>query len=217
MPNRVEQLSKLLTEATLRRAEIQPDPPADFRPWSLENLTGRLTEISGQGATAQLTAAIGLVVDAQAQGEPVAWVTLPGSIFYPPDASESGVDLDALAVVRAPGANAAARAADRLVRSGAFGLVVIDIGTDNRVPDALQGRLVGLAQKHDAAIVCLTEKPSDSPSLGSIVSLRVEVMREALGQTRPEGFRCKLKVIKDKRRGPNWEHSERVRGPAGLR
>lgn len=217
MPNRVEQLSKLLTEATLRRAEIQPEPCPDFQPWSLPNLTGRLTEISGQGAVAPLTAAVGLVVEAQAQSEPVAWVTLPDSVFYPPDANESGVDLDALAVVRATSAPEAARAADRLVRSGAFGLVVLDIGADSRIPDGLQGRLVGLAQKHDTAIVCLTDKSGDAPSLGSMVSLRVEVVREALGHPDYKGFRCKIKVLKDKRRGPNWEHAEVLRGPAGLR
>jgi recombination protein RecA len=216
MSDRVEQLHELLTEATLRRGEIQPE--CDSAPWSLANLTGRLTEISGQGAVAPLTAAIGLVVEAQSQSEPVAWITLPESVFYPPDANESGVDLDALAVVRAPCARDAARAADRLVRSGAFGLVILDIGADDRISDSLQGRLVGLAQKHDAAIVCLTEKPSDSPSIGSMVSLRVEVMRETVEHPQSStGFRSKVKVLKDKRRGPNWQHSEILRGPAGLR
>jgi recombination protein RecA len=214
--SRVEQLRSLLTTANLRHAEIQPQqsPPL----WNRDNLSGRLTEISSDGASATLTTAIGLVLDTQRQGDPVVWITLPSSIFYPPDVDDSGVDLDALAVVRAPLASAAARAADRLVRSGAFGLIILDLGKDAYLPNAMQGRLVGLAQKHDTAIVCLTEKSSDTPSLGSMVSLRVTTLREKLTPDIPAGgFRCKLEVVKDKRRGPNWKHSETVRGPSGLR
>ena len=43
----------------------------------------------------------------------------------------------------------------------------------------IQGRLVTLAQTHDAAIVCLTEKPADAASLGSLVSLRAEACAAA--------------------------------------
>src|SRR5687768_13412852 len=67
-----------------------------------EQLTGRLVELSGVGAVATLSAAIGLVIDAQVAGEPVAWIALPPATFYPPDLADSGVDLDALVVVRAP-------------------------------------------------------------------------------------------------------------------
>jgi recombination protein RecA len=182
--------------------------------WGREQLSGRLTEISGVGAVASLTAAIGLVLEAQMQSEPVAWITLPETLFYPPDVAESGVDLDALVVVQVPGALAAARAAERLVRSGAFGLVILDLGRDARIPMCLQGRLVSLAKRHDAAIVCLTATSPDSASLGSMVSLRAEAVRDKLAGGH---FRCKLNVLKDKRRGPSWTHTEVVRGPAGLR
>jgi recombination protein RecA len=182
--------------------------------WGREQLSGRLTEISGVGAVASLTAAMGLVIEAQLQSEPVAWISLPATLFYPPDVADSGVDLDALVVVQVPGALDAARAADRLVRSGAFGLIVLDLGRDARIPTGLQGRLVSLAKRHDTAIVCLTAKSADSESLGSMVSLRAEALRDKVtgGQ-----FRCKLNVLKDKCRGPNWTHTEVVRGPAGLR
>lgn len=182
--------------------------------WALSELAGRLSEISSKGASAALTAAVSLVLEAQHQGEPVAWVTARASTFFPPDVSDSGVDLDSLAVVRVPGARGAARATDQLVRSGAFGLVVLDLGERADISMATQGRLVGLAQRHDTAIVCLTEKPESSPSIGSMVSLRAVVQRGAIG---PDRFRCKVKALKDKRRGPNWEHAEVVRGPAGMR
>ncbi len=177
-------------------------------------MAGRLTEISGQGAVASLTAAMSLILEAQHEGEPTAWVTCAPGTFFPPDAADSGVDLEALAVIRVQTPPDAARAADRLVRSGAFGLIVLDLGKDADIPLALQGRLVGLAQRHDTAIVCLTDKPESSPSLGSMVSLRAEAMRAEVGDDR---FRCKVRVIKDKRRGPNWSHAEVLRGPAGMR
>jgi recombination protein RecA len=215
MSARTLQIQRLLANAGVRRAE---EAGCDLlRPeggWNRDALSGRLTEISGSGASASLTAAVELVVGAQAQGEPVAWITLPNSSFYPPDVADSGVDLESLVVVRAPNAKDAARVADRLVRSGAFGLLVLDLVQRAEMAVAMQGRLVGLAQKHDTAIICLTEKSSDSASLGSMVSLRAEVVRESLGEGR---FRCKVTVIKDKRRGPGWTHTVLARGPDGLR
>lgn len=176
-------------------------------------MSGRLVELSGAADSASLTMAIGLVLDAQREAEPTAWISLPVSGFYPPDVADSGVDLDALVVVRVPDALAAARATERLVRSGAFGLVIMDLGAGARLPIAAAGKLVGLAQRHDAAIVCLTEKDAETGSLGSMVSLRAEALRETAGQR----FRCKVRVLKDKRRGPGWTHEEDVRGPPGLR
>ena len=175
-------------------------------------LTGRLVELSAQGASATTTAAIALVRSAQEEGEPVAWIALPRASFYPPDVADSGVDLDALVVVRAADATIAARAAERLLRSGAFGLIVIDLGPDQIVPTAHQGRLVTLAQQHDAAVVFLTEKPADASSLGSLISLRAEAMRRRDG-TR---FACAVRALKDKRRGPGWDEEEAYRAPAGM-
>ena len=187
---------------------------SSVRPWGLKQVAGRLVEISGAGAAAALTLAFGLVLEAQRRGEPVAWIALEERGFYPPDAAEGGVDLDALVVVRVANAKAVGRAADQLVRSGAFGLIVLDLGAGADVPTPLQTRLVGLAQKHQTALLCLTEKGSELPSLGSLVSLRVQAQRERVCDDR---FSCGLAVLKDKRRGPTWTHVEVYRGPAGLR
>ena len=65
-------------------------------------MAGRLVEISGQRAVANLTVAFGLVLEAQKRNEPVAWVTLRQSTFYPPDVADSGISLAHLAVVRVP-------------------------------------------------------------------------------------------------------------------
>jgi recombination protein RecA len=180
--------------------------------WSRAELSGRLTEISGQGATSSLSLAATLVLDAQRAGEPCAWLGRRGSCFFPPDLAASGVDLAALAVIFTPSASAAARAAGRLVRSGGFGLVLVDLGSGADVPSPLQGRLSGLALKHETAIVLLTQKPLSSPSLGSMISLRVEARRSPEGEAR---FRVQLDVLKDKRRGPGWSHEETFQGPPG--
>lgn len=182
--------------------------------WSLAALRGRLVELSARGAAATLTAAIDVVAEAQTQGEPVAWLTLTQSSFYPPDAAESGIDLAALVVVRAPDATTLARAAERLLRSGAFGLIILDFGAQAELSMQIQGRLVTLAQTHDAAIVCMTEKSNDAASLGSLVSLRAEALRS----TRAEHgeLTVTLRALKDKRRGPGWAHALKRRGPAGM-
>jgi recombination protein RecA len=203
-----------------------PDDGGDAAPecgsrWGLDALRGRLVELSARGATATLTAAIELVVEAQQAAEPVAWVTLGNATFYPPDAADSGVDLAALAVVRVHDATAAARAAERLLRSGGFGLVVIDFGGGNivEVPVAHQGRLVTLAQIHDAAVVCITEKPGEAPSLGSLVSLRAEALRLHAPEGRDggeRGYHVTLRALKDKRRGPGWTRTTKLRGPPGV-
>lgn len=188
---------------------VQPLPWGEG-PWSLEETKGRLVQLEGEGA---LTLAVELVADAQRSGEPAAWVCVE-SDFYPPDAATSGVDLESLVVVRVPDALSAVRAADRLVRSGGFGLVVVDLTTDADVPLAVQGRLVGLAQRHEAAVVCLTRTPPGSPSLSPLVSLRARVRRERVA---PGVFACVLEPLRDKRRGTGWTWRRDYDGPAGLR
>ena len=103
--------------------------------WSRARLAGRLVELSGRGATAVLTLAVGLVVEAQRESEPVAWIQGTSDSFYPPDLAAAGVDLAALPVIRAGGPAGAARAASQLARSGAFGLLVLDLGVDRASPN----------------------------------------------------------------------------------
>jgi len=156
--------------------------------------------------------AFGLVLDAQKRGEPVGWATSTESSFYPPDAAQLGIDLAALVIVRVPKADAIARAGEKLLRSGGFGLVVLDLGLAD-IPVPLQSRLTGIAQHHHSALVCLTEKDSKAFSLGSLVSLRVHADRKRVGNNE---FACSLSVLKDKRRGPTWTHEELRHGPSGL-
>ncbi|MGH9382365.1 MAG: recombinase A [Thermoanaerobaculia bacterium] len=206
----------------------QGSPTTDRARWTLPALSGRLVELSGLGASATLSLAFSLVADAQGRQEPVAWVACHGSSFFPPDAAACGVDLDNLPVVFTPTAARAARAGERLLRSGAFGLVVLDLaGERPLLPQALISRLAGLAEKHDAVVAVLTAKPAERTSLGSLVSLRAEARRtafsgglaQALGRVErqvPGRYACRLEVLKDKRRPPGWTHEEIRLGPPGL-
>ena len=221
------QLSNLTGHAAGLRAGTGAPAPVG---WSYAALAGRLVELSAGWNSAALTLATSLVWQAQRAGEPTAWITREADAFFPPDAAANGVDLAALAVVRVPGNNTArapgndsgrepamwavARAAGRLARSGAFGLIVLDLGARARMSAALQGSLVQQAQRHGTAIVCLTEKPPRSSSLGALVALRGQARRHRMGEAR---FACVLEICKDKRRGPGWTHEEEAHGPPGLR
>jgi len=185
----------------------QVSRPSGEAAWTLAEVAGRVVEVSALGASASLTAVAVLVRDAQRRGEPVAWVSGQGSLFFPPDLAAWGVDLEALAVVRLASSAPALIAADELLRSGAFGLVVLDLGTGD-APMAAWARLAGLAQRQDAALVVLTEKAPEASSLGSFVSLRLDAL--------PGDPGYRLVVRKDKRRGPGSCHEGACDGPPGL-
>jgi recombination protein RecA len=192
---------------------IEKDLSSKSAGLSRAELSGRLVELSGQGSMANLTLACGLILDAQREGETAAWITERKSSFYPPDAASVGIDLEALAVLRCPDKTAFVRTADRLARSGAFGLLILDLGAKDDLPLPQQSRLAGLARKHDMAIVFLTEKADDAPSMGSLISLRgrTRSYREADGR-----FICSFEAVKDKRRGPGWVWKAVHHGAPGL-
>ncbi len=145
---------------------------------------GRLVEISSENeASAALNVAMQLVREAQQAGESVAWVATGASIFFPPDALEAGIDLAALVVVRAFEREAmrwgdrihtGVQAAEILLDSGGFGLVVLDLagGGCRSLAPAAQARLAVPAKRRQAALLALTNKPADAPSIGARVGLR---------------------------------------------
>ncbi len=151
---------------------------------------GQLLELSGR-VPGKLSTVARLVARAQAEGEPVAWVAArDATSFYPPDFARAGVALAQLIVVRVPpeqGAHVLVRASEVLLRSGAFGLVVIDFGaaplldphaepraSTPRGELAWQSRLAGLARMHLARVALLTSSPREQPSLGPLIGLRIE-------------------------------------------
>jgi recombination protein RecA len=178
---------------------------------------GRLIEVAGAEDSAALTLTTSLILDAQQAGEQTAWILPADTPFFAPDVLDRGIDLDALVVVHIPTAAAGARAADKLIRSGSFGLVVLDAGSDPRVPPPLLARLASLAQRNHSALIFLTQHgltPAGASSLGSLISLRVRARRQRITV---DQFRCWLEVLKDKRRGPTWGYEEVCRGAPGMR
>lgn len=182
--------------------------------WSFDALRGRLIELAIDGNGSALTAAMDIALQAQLGAEPVAWISATNTLFYSVDAELFGLDLSALAVVRARSVLSSLRSAERLMRSGAFGVVVLDLGPMPQVPPAALGKLVKLAQLHDAVVICLTVTKHGRTSLGSMVSLRVISKRERVGDGR---FACRVEALKDKQRGPGWVVESERSGPLGLR
>lgn len=205
------------------------------QPFSPEELAGRLIEISdpGQGPDqlgASTSWAAARVAEAHRRGDTAAWILCSGDDAkrgqpYPPDLAEQGIDLAALPIVCARDGAAVLQAADVLLRSGGFGLVVAEWphGIDRPSEGAL-GRLLGLCQKHDAALLWLTDgsQTTEGGRMGALISLRLEVSRQPYQPDRgvdrlgPGLLRLNLAVRKDKRRGPGRTSSEVRRAPQGI-
>ena len=227
----------------LRRAsDLADGPNAPGERWTLAALRGRLVELVGGARSANLSMACRLVGEAQTAGDFAAWVATHRDVFFPPDFAAAGVDLGGLPVVWAlppgdgrsapqpgafrPGAARpggaggqpviaaeASRAAERLLRSGAFGLIVVDLARDLTLTPAAQGRLLRLAEHHAALVLILRRKRRDGFYSGSLVTVRAESSCEQIG---PGRFRAVITNTKDKREGPGWKTSEEFDGPPGL-
>jgi recombination protein RecA len=196
--------------------------------------TGRLIEITDGGrAGAQMTLAVACLRQAQLLGETAAWVQPEGGTLYPPDLADSGIDLDALVIVNVPASRTPsrpaptrerqrdgkrggkqgagfglARAAELLLRSGGFGMVLIDLQGAQLPPGgAWQGRLLGLAREHAARVILLGDCG------GPLVGLSLSPSRERIGRGL---FSIETHVRKDKSGLLSPPGAERRRGPWGL-
>lgn len=179
--------------------------------WGPAELAGRLCELCAAPRQVHLTLACAIVREFQRTAETTAWVTTSPDIFFPPDLARAGIDLAALPVVQVPDLRASVTAAERLTRSGAFGLVLLELGAGRIIPAAVLGRLVRLARQHDTALLFLTTPGTE---LGSLVSLRGRGARRAT--PRHDRFRCRIDVIKDRRRGPDRSLETTCRAPYGV-
>lgn len=203
----------LIPIATARNLFERRPLTARAAPWALDAIAGRFIALDPcpESGTAALSLLAGLIREVQAAEGYAAWIAGPQRIFFPPDFAAAGVDLAALPIVRAPDATKAARAADTLLRSGSFALIVLD-GDGQALPLALQTRLAGLAHQHHTALVCL-RAPGEAAARGSLVSLRCTTQKRRTGH---DCFSCELRAVKDKRQTPGWTHQELRHGPDGL-
>ena len=212
----------------LRASDLTDESVGSGEPWSLPGLRGRLVELVGGAQSANISAACRLIVQAQMAGDFAAWVATHRDVFFPPDVAAAGVDLGCLPVVWAlpqgesrfesrgatrDAARCASRGAERLLRSGAFGLIIIDLARDLSLDSVAQGRLLRLAEHHAATVLILRRKRIDEIYSGSLVTVRGESSCEQIG---PGRFRATIANTKDKREGPGWTADEEFDGPPGL-
>lgn len=201
-----------IPELTTGRA-LETRPTAPGHSWSLASLRGRIVELRNTGASGALTWCFDLIYEAQHGGEPVAWISATDSLFYAPDARENGIDLGGLIVVRLKDAKQASRAASILLKSGAFGLLIVDLGEDLWIPRPLQKRISHDVRTYESTLVYLTTpSPGDEASLES-ASLRAEPHIES----RRSELISTLEVKRDRRSGTAWGLEEVCRGPIGMR
>lgn len=192
--------------------------PAPARRRLVDELPGgRIIELSGTACQpgARTTTAVSIVRHAQSEGEPVAWIQPAGGTLYPPDLAQWGLDFEGLVVIHVPataGPHGLTKAAELLLRSGAWGLVVVDLchGTPPGPAEAWQGRLLGLCRQHEARLVLLTDKPAQSASLGALVALRVEPRRKRTSTGR---FSVEHQVLKNKTGAATTTEDGIYRGP----
>ena len=201
--------SALLQPLSLLCQPLHKQPPA----WNLEEMSGRLVEISEPRPIASLSFAFLLVHEAQVAHQYVAWVGTLNSIFYPPDAKRNGADLDNLPVFRMAKAQHTGRVAEILLQSGAFRLVIIDLEDGYRLSLARLSQLNALARKYHACVLFLATKQLSEPSLGPLISVRARTSRKRLGDNE---FLCEIHVFRDKRRGSEWTWSTRFEGVEGY-
>ncbi|RAL23716.1 recombinase A [Lujinxingia litoralis] len=181
--------------------------------WELSTLKGKLSELSAQSA-AGVSIALKLIAEAQRAQEPTAWVGSTARLFYPPDAAAWGLDWEALPIINLAEPRQAARAADKLLRSGAFGLVIVDLPPRSFLPAPLMGRLLRLAETHASALLFLSHKSPHEDSLSSLIALRAQARWIRLD---PRELQAELTILKDKCRGPGHRLVEDFDGPLGLR
>lgn len=202
-----------VVRASLLQTPGTPSPRQDRL--GLPALRGRVIELSGRasgrGTSACLTPVCSLILEAQVSGEPVIWVSGVPTIFFPPDMAANGVDLTALPVVRAEGRVAArrcARATLHLVRSGGFGLIIMDL--DRPLHHTITGKLARIAKATRTALLILTPTPGAS---GSMASMRGETR---LRRGAPGLFASDLRITKDTRHGGYSRITEVCHGPDGV-
>jgi len=221
-----------MTIATLNLIP-KPGAPEPARALAEFVAPGRIVELCGE---AQTSAAVSVLAAVQREGETAVWIQLARGDLFPPDLAAAGVDVEALVVVHVPelgqgsayaGASGQCRAAELLLRSGGFGLVVLDFGrAEPRGSTAWQARLIGLARQHQARVVVLRERGHGVAmnSLGPLTGLRVasSIERSRRADDPPDfaartgWFWVRYEVLKNKSGGPVEPAPTQLRGPWGL-
>ena len=158
-----------------RGSDLEKEHYGDLS-WKFSSLVGEVIEMPSGPMTCAISFAGDLILSAQTIGEPCAWVHATKSIFFPPDFHTLGVDLNALALIKVDTAQKAAYCAERLIKSGGFGCVVVDLPRESWFSVALQKRIANYVRKERACVLYLiqTLEGEDYERLGSSTSIFAE-------------------------------------------
>jgi recombination protein RecA len=179
--------------------------------WKYESLVGVLAEVSEERPSGAVSFVTEIIVEAQTRNEPVAWVSGADSIFFPPDLAARGVDVSAVAVIRAGGENESLTAAEWLAGPAAIGLLIVDAEGQWNVSESSLGRILKLAEKNQCAVIFLTRKRRHEPSLGSRIAVRGCIERSG---TLP--LIVDITTVKDKRSNSSTRQRRQYNGPSGM-
>ena len=194
-PNRTGRFLMIVSKKQkhLENQQVTDNALTLFELLSEQHLRGKLWEFSG----ANHAAATSLIYSAQQAGELAVWVQPQDGTLYPPDLAKNGIDLARLPVIQVPNHlpkstfqkdvlfkkpifkktvfQKTLHAAELLLRSGAFDWVFIDLGTQQSIRTSLLSRINGIAREHQSSIVFLSQRPVQQPSLGPLISARINV------------------------------------------
>lgn len=161
---------------------------------------GTIAVLDGEGSSGRMAVAARLLATAAPSG--LAAVVDDGTL-YPPGLAAAGVCLERLLVMPARDQLGAVRAADILLRSHAFTVVVMPAVS---VKTALWARLAGLAHHAGALLLALGEAGTE---LGYFSSARVRLQIARVLWTHDfspfstlAGYEIQAKVVKNKRAAP---------------
>ena len=203
-----------------QRLDLQLAPRALGRAPSLPAAlpSGRLIElISERGPSSGSSVAAFALREAQREGSLVAWIEYEEGTLFPPDLAAAGLDLGSLLIVRTPttgGAIAIAKAAEILLRTGAFGALALDLSALKRPRgEAFLARLAALAREHSARVLILRSSRAES-SLGASIALRLDAQRVRIARGR---FRIEMSALKNKIGQPPPRIFRTFGAPEGIR
>lgn len=208
--------SPLAIDHVFRASQLLAPSSESHQPLELEGFQGQLSELSATRGQAYLSLLFDLIAQSQRRGEPAAWIGDRPTLFYGPDARHRRIDWEAVVLISLSSAQARAVAADQLLRSGAFGLVIIDLAgaTAPHIGSPLMHRLAQWSRRHHSATLFINDITAESSALSSLLQRRVSARWSDVDA---EQLVATYTITKDKRGAPGAQIEEVYDGPMGLR
>jgi hypothetical protein len=177
---------------------------------------GRLSEVAGPVSSGRTSLALALLARVTRKGEVAAAIDAADA-FDPASARAAGARLDRVLWVRPPGTREALKSAERLLETGGFALLLLDLARPDaeagpRVAGSAWPRLARAAAAAETAVVVL----SAGRQTGTAADLAVEMgpARPGFTGTPPLLEGLEVEAVLVRRRGGPAQQSVRVRlGP----